>query len=88
MSHAISQQLKRRIKEIRQRLGYKQQAMAAAMGCSQQAYCQLENNARRARIDKLEQLCAALQLPLTYLLSNEPVTDENLKQYTTNPAAK
>lgn len=73
-----------RIRDIRYYKGMKQQAVSLSLEVSQQSYSLLEKQANNARLSTLVRICDVFQIPLSYLVSHEPINRENILKHTIN----
>lgn len=67
------------IKDLRGKRGMNQKTFAEKCGLSANALCALENNKSFPTKDTIEKICAALSIPVSYLLFCS-ITDEDVPE--------
>lgn len=57
-----------RIKKLRDAKGYSQQFMAINLGITQSAYCKIEKNGNKMKIEQLVKIAAILEVDVSELI--------------------
>jgi transcriptional regulator with XRE-family HTH domain len=69
----------RKIKEVREAIGYSQDFVAYMLGVSQSTYAKYENGKTKITLERLDKISEILKVKVTYFLNEEI---ENKKKYT------
>jgi transcriptional regulator with XRE-family HTH domain len=71
----MSKEIGARIRRIREEQNFNQAGMAADLGVTPGAYAKIERGETDANISRLYQIADVLNVPIIYLLEDQPLTD-------------
>ena len=72
--------INQRIRQTREALKLKQMNVATEMKIGQQAYSIFEGG-KKPNLESLERFCDAVKIELSFLVSDAPITIENIEKY-------